>query len=368
MSLLTIGMIITGIIGVGAHLNATDTNEKAGQIIKDAKDLYDDTQQSLKNAYYEMEQSLLNLGYKKSDVLEQSFKTFLDSYERIKDVVVVQTVGVEELSPFVIQPQEITDMVKMEETFFSSIGSGALGAAAGVALSLAATGGLSILTEGIMIAGDVLIYGAGLDAALGIIGTTFSISLSLTPLSVFIAPAILFSGVSADSKADINLEKAKVAYSEVKAESDKLKIKETIYKAVSERAVMLNELLVELDMYFSKCADLMQITTKRIFERIGDRPVTVEDITQDELNLIAVTRALAGAVKSVIDTPILTADGNVSEESLKTYNKTYPKLPSFKEASTLAKKEITLTKCPVCGGRVSPRAVECPHCNAVVNK
>ena len=44
------------------------------------------------------------------------------------------------------------------------------------------------------------------------------------------------------------------------------------------------------------------------------------DITEEDLKLIAVTRALAGAVKSVINTPMLSEDGDISYEAEEVYD------------------------------------------------
>ena len=58
---------------------------------------------------------------------------------------------------------------------------------------------------------------------------------------------------------------------------------------------------------------------------------TEKDFTQEEIALIAVTRSLAGAVKSILDTPILSSEGNLTTESKDTGNKLKKCLPDFKE-------------------------------------
>ena len=47
--------------------------------------------------------------------------------------------------------------------------------------------------------------------------------------------------------------------------------------------------------------------------------------------MIAVARALAGAVKAVIDTPILTTEGSISSESLDVCNNVGKLLPDFRQ-------------------------------------
>jgi len=64
---------------------------------------------------------------------------------------------------------------------------------------------------------------------------------------------------------------------------------------------------------------------------IFKKKLTSEDFTEDDLKLLGVTRALAGAVKAVIDTPILSTDGKVSGESQDVFDRTMNKLPDFSQ-------------------------------------
>lgn len=54
--------------------------------------------------------------------------------------------------------------------------------------------------------------------------------------------------------------------------------------------------------------------------RIFKKKLTKENFSEDELELITVTSALAKAVKSVIDTPILSKDGNISYDAENVYD------------------------------------------------
>lgn len=50
-----------------------------------------------------------------------------------------------------------------------------------------------------------------------------------------------------------------------------------------------------------------------------------------DIELIAVTRSLAGAVKAVLDTPILMEEGNVTRELKDVYEQTKEMLPVFRK-------------------------------------
>ena len=56
-----------------------------------------------------------------------------------------------------------------------------------------------------------------------------------------------------------------------------------------------------------------------------------EDFTPDEQKLLAVTRALAGAVKAVIDVPLLSREGELTQTSEDVYNSMQKELPAFHE-------------------------------------
>ena len=83
---------------------------------------------------------------------------------------------------------------------------------------------------------------------------------------------------------------------------------------------------------FAECSGLLAGVVRKKEGRVFKKKLTSEDFSEDDLKLIAVTRALAGAVKSVIDTPILSKDGNISYEAEDVYEQTVEKLPDFSQA------------------------------------
>ena len=78
---------------------------------------------------------------------------------------------------------------------------------------------------------------------------------------------------------------------------------------------MLNELLIELNTMFSQCTSLLDGVTKKKMGFFKNKTIDAKKLSEDELKLIAATRSLAGAVKSVIDMPILTPEGVIFEET-----------------------------------------------------
>ena len=150
----------------------------------------------------------------------------------------------------------------------------------------------------------------------------------MTPLAAVAAPVVLFTGISASLKADENLEKAQVMYAEAEKAREEMKISETLCDAISDKSEMFNDLLVELDDMFSECTCLLAGVVRKKAGKIKKNLMSA-DFTESELKLIAVTRALAGAIKAVIDTPILTKDGDISNESQDIYEKITYQLQDF---------------------------------------
>lgn len=327
------GLAATGAaaLGIGAQIDAKETNERAQALAEDAQSLYDRSKRSLEQAQGKTEKSLLALGNSKKEVLETSINQFLIAYDRIKNIELIESVGLNEIKNFAIEKQDTLQLREMSNIYQSTFSSGAAGVATGAVIALAASGSLPIVTGVLSTAGSALAAGE-IGVAAGLAGSALSFGAAMTPLAAIAAPAVLFSGISASMKADENLEKARTMYAEAEAASEQMKTSEVLCVAIADRADMFDDLLGELNGMFSYCTAMLDGVTKKKMGVFKNKTVDAQTFTEDELKLVAVTRSLAGAVKAVIDTPILTAEGAVSDESESVYNDTQKKLPAFSEA------------------------------------
>lgn len=324
--------VLAGIVGLGGHVSANETNERAHEIIQDAKDLYNDAEKALRNAKNKTEKTLMKLGYDKKNVLDTSMKQFLESYDKVKHIQVENSVGMNELSNFTIDQQGSIEIKELTNIYSSSFASSAAGATAGIAVTLAASGALPIITGEFALAGSALAAGE-LGAAAGLAGSAISMGAAMTPLAAIAAPIVLFSGISASIKADENLEEANATYAKAEAAAEKMKISETLCDAITERTEMFDELLKNLNEMFAECSSILAGVIRHKEGRIFKRKLTSDRFSESELKLIAVTRALAGAIKSVIDIPILSKDGNLTTEGKTVYDQTVEKLPEFSQVA-----------------------------------
>lgn len=318
-------------IGIGAQSDAKEKNERAQSIANDAQCLYNRSKRSLKIAQGKTERSLLKLGNAKKKVLETSINQFLIAYDRIKNIEMSESVGLDEIKNFSLEKQDAIQLREMSDIYQATFSSGAAGVATGAVIALAASGSLPVVTGTLSVAGSALAAGE-IGMAAGLAGSALSFGAAMTPLAAIAAPALLFSGISASMKADENLEKARTMYAEAEAASEEMKTSKVLCKAIADRADMYDNLLDELNGMFACCTEMLDGVTRKKMGVFKNKTVDAKTFTEEELKLVAVTRSLAGAVKAVIDTPILTAEGVVSSESEVVYEDTTKRLPAFVEA------------------------------------
>lgn len=318
-------------IGIEAQSDAKEKNERAQSIANDAQSLYNTSKRSLEIAQEGTENSLLELGNAKKKVLETSINQFLIAYDRIKNIEMSESVGLDEIKNFSLEKQDTIQLREMSDIYQATFSSGAAGAATGAVIALAASGSLPVVTGTLSVAGSALAAGE-IGMAAGLAGSALSFGAAMTPLAAIAAPALLFSGISASMKADENLEKARTMYAEAEAASEKMETSKALCKAIADRADMYDNLLDELNGMFAYCTGMLDGVIQKKMGVFKNKTVDARTFTEEELKLVAVTRSLAGAVKAVIDTPILTAEGVVSSESEVVYEDTTKRLPAFVEA------------------------------------
>lgn len=294
LPLLLLGGLLagSGVLGFGAHLSAQEKNEKAQQLAKEAKRLYDSSERSLNKAKKRTQHSLQTLGTTKKHVLNTSISQFMTAYNRIKNAELSDADNLNELKNFMIDKQGVLLLKEMSDIYEATLSDGAA--------TFASTGAL--------------------------------VALGVAPLVVIAAPVVLFSGIRADINADENIEKARTMYAEAEAAAEKMKTSEKLCNSISKKADMFNDLLLDLDERFSYCTALLdEVTKKKI--KIPNGKVDAKTLTVEEKALLATTRALAGAVKSVISTSILAKGGkSVSSKTHRIYRETADKLPAFTES------------------------------------
>lgn len=317
-----------------AHLSANSTNEKAERRAAAAKELYNSAKESLEKSKAETEAALEKLGLEKWAVLNGSMAQFRADFAKLKTIEWQESKGLNEIANFSIDEKSMLEIQKMTEIYASALSSGVAGAATGAVAALAATGSLTLVAQMAGTAGSALLLGE-VGIAAGLAGSALSVGAAMTPLAAIAAPIVLFTGVSAMMNADDNLDKANEMYAEADAAAAEMGVSETLCKGITERSEMFQHLLHDLNSLFINCVGLMAAVIRQkerrgFFGFFFGRKITAADFTEEELRLFAVTGSVAKAIKTVIDTPILATDGEISPQADTTYQEVHQKLPAIK--------------------------------------
>lgn len=159
-------------------------------------------------------------------------------------------------------------------------------------------------------------------------GIMILFALGGSPVAAVAAPALFVTGISASMKADENIEKAKSEEAKAECAVERMKNSEVLCRGISQRVEMFHDLLIKLDRIFEKC-------TRQLDELVRQKTVPFQQkinktkLTEKDIELIAVTRSLAGAVKSIIEMPILSQSGTLFEESKVQHDKINNLIPEF---------------------------------------
>lgn len=268
-----------------AHLTANEKNEKAKQLIREAEDDYNKSKNELRSANTDMEYCIKYFLNRKKSILNTSMRRFLKSYKKIKDVQFNYPDEIDNLSSFCISDDEVIRLEKLSDIYKTTLQATAAGSITGTAVALS-------------------------------LGAEFS-------LGTLAAPVILFTGISANMEADDNLIKAKQSYAEAELAIEKMRTNIIKCNAIEERTKILDDLLNNLNDKFAYCSSIMEAVLEF---RVKFTP---DSFSREEISLFAITRSLAGAIKAIIDTPIISTGGNLTDESQQQANYITTSIPAF---------------------------------------
>ena len=123
-------------------------------------------------------------------------------------------------------------------------------------------------------------------------------------------PALLVMGLVIGTKAGKALEKAKTNHAEAVETVAQLDAASFQCEAIRRRTYMFYSLLARLDAYFVPLVYQME----DILKNEGD---DYRAYTPESKKVVASAASMAGSIKAVLDTPLLTEDGELTEESEK---------------------------------------------------
>jgi uncharacterized membrane protein len=241
---------------------------------------------------------------------------FLDSFEKLKNVDFNDTPGLDELKNFPIDKQSLAELREIGG-FASSIIGGAVGGALSGALTAfgaysgvmafgAASTGTAIATlSGAAATNATLAFLGGGSIAAGGLG----MGVGMAVLGGLVAgPALAITGFIMGAKASANLDKAKSNYSEATKIKQEMVAAGELCEGIRKRSNLLERLLIRLDTLFLP-------TVYNLEEIISTSGEDYSQYSMENKQSVAVSASLVKAIKTLIDTSILTEDGKLTEES-----------------------------------------------------
>lgn len=304
-----------GALGVGKGVKAGVDNNEAKKVNNNANNIINNAKKVLDDSRKASNTSLEVLGSKKLNILDKNINNFVKAFEKIKNIEIQNSIGLDELNKFKIDKQSFENLKEMGGYAASILGgaaggvmTGALTAfgAYGAAMSLAtASTGTAIATLSGAAATNATLafFGGGALAAggLGMAGGAVVLG------GLVAGPALAIMGLVLDAKAKTNKEKAYSNFAEAKKIEEELTVSALACNGIRRRAYMFQRLLIRADAIFEPLVfDLQNIVEK------NDDYTTYSD---KEKHTVAAAASMAGTIKAILDTPILTEDGKLTEES-----------------------------------------------------
>lgn len=320
-----------GLVGVGKGIKAgidqkeaNDTNRAAAYKVERAKERINTCRTSCGKA-------IDSLGKRKVQVLDGSIKEFIHEFEKLNHVELSESTGLNELQKLVLDKNSFSELKDLQGMASSMIGGLASGAMAGALTAFGAygaAGALASASTGTAIASlsgaaatnaTLAFFGGGSLAAggLGVAGGTAILG------GLIAGPALAVLGVVVGAKASANLEAANANWEKAKAFEEEINVASDVCIAIRRRSAMFNRFLIRLQTMLAPLIYKM----KQIIETKG---TDFRSFTDEEKACVASAMSLTGAIKAVLDTPILDKDGNLTDESNLLVEKTQKRLKEIK--------------------------------------
>lgn len=317
LPLLFIGAAVaSGAIGAGTTAKAVVNNSKATQINKESNTGIEAAKDRLENQRAAVSTALEQLGEAKLNVLNESITAFLNTFEKIKNVDFQSSLGLEELKNLNIDEGTFRELKELGNFALEVAGGATAGVVGGALTALGAYGAATTFASastGTAIAtlsgaaahnATLAFFGGGSLASggLGMAGGTAVLG------GLVAGPALLAMGLITSVKSHEKLENALSNKAQAEEIITSLEAASFQCSAIRRRTYMLYNLLVNLDSRF-----VPQIW--KMEDIVESEGTDYSQYSQDSKKMIASAASTACTIKAVLDTPILTEEGELTEAS-----------------------------------------------------
>ena len=283
--------LATGAIGGEKTIQAAMDNSKAKKINMIANDNVESARTELERQRQETGLSLDQLGKIKLDVLDHDVLDFVTTFEKIKNIDFQSSIGLDELKDLHIDQNTFTELKELGNFALEVAGGASAGAVGGALTAIGA-------------------YGAATTFASASTGTAIS---TLSGIAAQNATLAFFGGGSLAS-GGLGMAGGMMVLGGNKAQADE--IVESLHaasyqcSAIRRRSYMFYNLLAHMDSYFLPQVWKMQ-------DIVASEGIDYRAYTPQSKKCIATAASTACTIKAILDTPILTAEGELTEASQK---------------------------------------------------
>ena len=317
LPLLFIGAAVaSGAIGAGTTVKAVADNSKAASINRNSSADIETAKDNLEYHRSAVSTALEQLGEEKLNVLNTNISDFLSAFEKIKNVDFQSSLGLEELKNLNIDENSFKELKELGNFAVEVAGGAAAGVIGGALTALGAYGAATTFASastGTAIAtlsgaaahnATLAFFGGGAltSGGLGMAGGTAVLG------GLVAGPALMVMGLITSVKSHEKLEDAlanKAQAAEIITSLDAASLQ---CISIRRRTYMLYNLLARLDSVFLPKIWKME-------DIIENEGTDYRDYKQESKELIAETVSTACSIKAVLDTPILTPEGELTEAS-----------------------------------------------------
>ena len=308
--------IASAAFGAKKGIDAYNDNNEAESINEIAENRIDKAKNSLEEARKATEKSLENCGEQKIYTLDNVVKNFVQSFEKIKNVEITESSGLDEISKLQSEQAQIRQHKEMSLKVSSmlaggigGIGTGALAAfgayGATMTFGAASTGTAIASLSGVAATNATLAFLGGGSLAAGGLGMAGGMAVLG---GVVAGPALAVMGLVASSAAEKKLDEAYSNLAKSRKIAEELKNMKIATDAIARRTKMFVRLLIRTNCAFSNAIEDMQ----SVIETQG---IDYSAYNDEARKIIAQNIQYAQITKAILDTPILNEDGALSTES-----------------------------------------------------
>ncbi|CQR69958.1 hypothetical protein SOV_52330 [Sporomusa ovata DSM 2662] len=315
--------VAAGIMGVKKGIDAKNDMAEAKEVNETAKAMAREAEEFIVMAKDKTKGAIEVLGQEKIRILSTSVNDFVVYFEKIKNINLKDSDGIEELKNFNPLGEEFKQLKaasyeakQVAANGLTAIGSGALLAYGTYSAVMSGLGGL-IVTATTGTALGTLSGAAAVNATLAWLGGGalatggFGMMGGMMVLGGIVAgPALAIGGALFASQAKKALQDSYGNYDKAKAFKGQAKSIGVALKAIFTRAGQLTELLQQLDGYFVAYIAKMAAT-------INLKGTDWQQYSLSEQQDIYKCVQLAQTIKMVLDTALLRQDGELEEATVR---------------------------------------------------